>query len=818
MRFMIFFLVILFALVISACSGSGSVDPITNPNPEQETSLSDNRGQSSGSNRYMLGLWDIQVSADHTNFEITPLRDVEMHLNVTKVLEISNWKNFLEIENIYKSGNEIFGKLILNHPYPKNLKMSAFDVRAIFISTADYTFPESGRSITWTGDTPRLLQARGYTSLFNPTEFPEDSALPSILKYFTGEYATSDGLTSTLNPYLSFLDFDQRNYFQPKKESSWFRLKVPDGPFGFGYAVDANWVPVDGEIVNPVEDFPEEANCREAYFIEVRTGFEITEEPGSSALIEVKVYDHQGLDTIESVTVEAPDFFAGTIELYYVDGDIENGFNYSGTIMNELGTGYGEYPVLVRVVDTETDVNLGVVDCWQVTNVNIHDGWVRTLSHSRDEMAMSDTGEFFIPSGIFGSTDLDPGSGYDIYESSGSSDAALIKLDADGYYLSGLSWGGLSSDSCDLVALDSSGGILLTGQIDGYADLDPGPEVDEHGVEEGKSTYLSKLNASGEYQWGYAWPYNLPLDSGNYYPIDSVIANGSDDVYIVGDFRSSRDLDPGPGEDLVISDGRGIFASKFNSDGNYIWGIKLEEDNFPIHWHVGDIACDSEGNLYIDLMNSASSLYSCYLIKVSINGDIDWTQSWLSEEWLSIGEFKIDPSDNLYICGSYAGEVDFDPGPDVDLHTSIWHECGLYFSWDMFTTRLDTSGNHAWTTTWGTPTTDKLHGIDFESDGKILMVGVYNSRRIGFNWVVGVYVWEVYIARLDQDGSLTWSTSWTDFDSALPTAVFSGLSDDIYIAGELNGSADFDPGDGIEEHSWYEGGTFLMNLNSDGTW
>ena len=72
-----------------------------------------------------------------------------------------------------------FRPIILNHPYPGNLKLTGFDVRGVFITGSDFMFPVSGRTVASGDGIAHLLNPDGYTSLFNPVEFPEFEARTS---------------------------------------------------------------------------------------------------------------------------------------------------------------------------------------------------------------------------------------------------------------------------------------------------------------------------------------------------------------------------------------------------------------------------------------------------------------------------------------------------------------------------------------------------------------------------------------------------------------------------------------------------------------
>jgi hypothetical protein len=162
-------IVFIAATLALGCGKGGTVNPTL---PSDNGSLSVQQA-SVQSNRHLWGLWEINISADRTGVEITPARQTEMHLNVVELLETDPCSTCLRIDNIkIVEPNVLEADVTITNPYQGLLKYTGFDVRGIFISESDFTFPVSGREIAWGDGVPRMLNPDGYTSLFNPTEYP----------------------------------------------------------------------------------------------------------------------------------------------------------------------------------------------------------------------------------------------------------------------------------------------------------------------------------------------------------------------------------------------------------------------------------------------------------------------------------------------------------------------------------------------------------------------------------------------------------------------------------------------------------------------
>jgi hypothetical protein len=149
-------------------------------------------------------------------------------------------------------------------------------------------------------------------------------------------------------------------------------------------------------------------------------------------------------------------------------------------------------------------------------------------------------------------------------------------------------------------------------------------------------------------------------------------------VVVAGEFRNDVDFDPGPGDDT--QDPPGIlcsFVSLFDSDGVYI-------------------KANSWGR------------------------DPNWVPSCEPVTGLDV-----DDTGNLYVTGFFSGQIDFDPGPDEEIHASNG-------GWDAFMSKFDVEGNHLWTSTWGGPGNDRGLGLAIADIGSIHAVGFFQDE-VDFN-------------------------------------------------------------------------------------
>jgi len=289
-----------FIILLTFVGCSSDKSPVTpDPSPQQTPQLSENL-----SNRSIWGYWTVKIDPDTSSVEIIPDRDLTSHFNVVRLLEVTPCTDCLKINNLsFLPDNTLQCDFELTHPFPGLIKFTGFDVRGVLVTNGDTIFPESNRLASIDGSNPILLNPDGYTSLFNPVEFPEDSAPFPILGYIPGKFSSGDNFTATLNPFMAFCKENPRRMFSAgATETVTINLKYPSTPIEFGYIVDASWVLVD-EVIDPVTDFPPEANCLEPYRLDFRMPTVLSDEPGDTAQVQVEMFDHQGIDTISTVSI-----------------------------------------------------------------------------------------------------------------------------------------------------------------------------------------------------------------------------------------------------------------------------------------------------------------------------------------------------------------------------------------------------------------------------------------------------------------------------------------------------------------------------------
>lgn len=324
-------------------------------------------------NRHILGAWELTFDFEKFTAEAVPLRLAEGHFNVRKFMENGPCYTCLQLLNFKpQPDNTFFIDVQLTHPFPGLDNFTGFDVRGIAIFNGSYVFPTSGLIMSDRAlGNVELINADGYTTVFNPVNYPEGSNLP-ILTYSKGKLAGNLFAPATLNGYKAFFPNQPRRIFRAGDTDfqTYHIARPPTILLKAGYVVDACWEqPIKKPVENPLTDFGPNANCLEAY--QVSASINPGMMPGcGTALYQVDVYDHQGFSTIAGISIEAPDLFNGWLN--NSSGTNMGSFTrFTGYLPNEHEVGSGKYRVLIKVNDKMSDPFLGQVSAFAITYATV---------------------------------------------------------------------------------------------------------------------------------------------------------------------------------------------------------------------------------------------------------------------------------------------------------------------------------------------------------------------------------------------------------------------------------------------------------------
>ncbi|HYE80502.1 MAG TPA: hypothetical protein VEI97_21210 [bacterium] len=194
--------------------------------------------------------------------------------------------------------------------------------------------------------------------------------------------------------------------------------------------------------------------------------------------------------------------------------------------------------------------------------------WVAALSVSSSlgltfhGLAIDAAGATYLSSEYSFGSDLDAGPGVAPPPAvAGATDAFVVKYDAAGNFVWGVTYGGTGTDIGRGVASDGTS-VYVGGEFAATVDFDPGPGMASLTSAGAADAYMLKLNgATGAYQWGSRW--GATSTDAVY---DMALRNGCDPLG-AGTYSGTVDFDPGPGTFNVTGfGGFDIFLLKLRGD------------------------------------------------------------------------------------------------------------------------------------------------------------------------------------------------------------------------------------------------------------
>ena len=310
---------------------------------------------------------------------------------------------------------------------------------------------------------------------------------------------------------------------------------------------------------------------------------------------------------------------------------------------------------------------------------------------------------------------------------------------------------------------------------------------------------------------------------------NAVAHDDAGNYYVAGYFMGTVDFNPGPGVESRTSDPLGSnsngFVAKYTNDGQLVWVSACTGFSST----VGTLCIDSSGNLYL------SGSYAQTVDFDPGPGNFSLTDSgagsrfiWKLDSngalvWakgiqgqLNINGISVDSSGNTYTCGGFNGAVDFDPDAGSVTRTSV--------SADGFALKLDANGSFAWVQTLTGNNGETLSFVNVEG-AIVYLAGGFSSTTIDFDPGVGTfnlnnpnpgYV-QSFVWKLDTSGNFI-----DAFAIASGNASVYGMALDannnIFLAGVYDGTVDFDLGSGTSALTGTQNtDAFILKMTNSGS-
>ena len=207
-------------------------------------------------------------------------------------------------------------------------------------------------------------------------------------------------------------------------------------------------------------------------------------------------------------------------------------------------------------------------------------------------VAVDGSGNVYITGYFDYTADFDPGAGVANLTALGyNTNIFLAKYTASGAYVYAKAIYGSNTGQGLAIAVDGSSNVYLSGNYSGTADFDPGAGTVNLTSAGGSDIFLARYDASGNYVWAKSMG-GTSNDIGR-----GIVLDASANIYMVGEFSTTVDFDPGMATvNLTSAGSNDIFLAKYDASGNYVYAKGMGSTGIDIGH---GIAIDASSNAYI---------------------------------------------------------------------------------------------------------------------------------------------------------------------------------------------------------------------------
>jgi hypothetical protein len=206
----------------------------------------------------------------------------------------------------------------------------------------------------------------------------------------------------------------------------------------------------------------------------------------------------------------------------------------------------------------------------------------------------------------------------------------------------------------------------------------------------------------------------------------------------------------------------------------------------------------------------------CFLMAANLNAQtLDWVKTFggIGDDFCE--SMVIDAVGNVYTVGGFQNTVDFNPGTDSMMLSSLgWR--------NIFIQKLDAQGNFLWAKAFGGKGNDFGRGIALDAASNVYIIGGFDDTvdfdpGMGVTKLTAVGKKDIFIQKLDANGNFLWAKSFGGRDYDAGTSIAVDADGNVYTTGYFIDTVDFDPGpDSMKISAVGLWDSFIQKLDANG--
>lgn len=359
-------------------------------------------------------------------------------------------------------------------------------------------------------------------------------------------------------------------------------------------------------------------------------------------------------------------------------------------------------------------------------------------------------------------------------------------------------FGGISADRGQAVTADAAGNVLVAGVFYGAIDFGGGIlSAKGGGIVQGSDVFVAKLDPDGKHL--FSKQFGDEYSQGAY----AIGLDGKGDIGIAGSFAGTIDFGGGA---LPAADGEAdLFVAKLGgSDGAHLWSRSLKgEPGSPPGYSVvfgpsGSLVVAGAFAQTIDMGSGPlASAGATDVFVTALEGETGaplWGKTFGSTGHQGAYAVAADADGDILLTGGFEGTLDFGGG-------ALSSKGGQ----DIFVAKLEgATGAHLWSRQFGGTEEDRAYGVAVDPNGDVVVAGVAGAGSA-----------DVFVAKLSSTGEELWSKSLGDGAAQGASAVGTDAAGNILLTGSFGGALDF--GDGGKLSSAGDLDLFVAKLDTNGS-
>ncbi len=395
------------------------------------------------------------------------------------------------------------------------------------------------------------------------------------------------------------------------------------------------------------------------------------------------------------------------------------------------------------------------------------------------DICMDESGNVYVTgtfktSATFGETTLN---------SAGDEDIFIVKYNSAGIVQWAKSFGDIGLDVSRSLSVDAAGNLYLTGFFRSenitFGNFSLYNQNSAFGYDQ---FYLVKCDSSGTVMWA--------VESDGLGNMDgrSVATDKSGNIMVTGYF-DGNDITFGsfslPNAGVLSSD---IFIVKYNTDGTPVWAKTVGGNGYEV---TSGIATDNDGNIYITGYYESSTLSigstslanmgerDMLVAKFDADGNPVWANSANGSCDDTGADITIDANGNVWVTGSSCSET-------LSIGTMVFN--GNDYD-KVIGAKYDAAGNLIWANIYSSEDNAEGYSITADQKGNVFIAGAFTGNMINFGNFdlvnVNAEYDDIFVTKLDNDGSVVWSISAGGTDDDEATAIVSDYDGNTYVTGDF---------------------------------